>query len=531
MSNQKIITPLLEVADLSIRIEGSHSPVVSEVSFAMQKGQCLGLVGESGSGKTLTALATVQLLPEAVMVSLKSTINFYGENLLNYSEKQMHRIRGKKIAMIFQDAMSAFNPVLTIGRQILETLHLHTGYSRRIARQQALALLGEVGITDPARCLRSYAHELSGGMRQRAMIAMALCGDPDLLIADEPTTALDVGLQMQILMLLKKLSQDRKMAILFISHDLKIVANLADEIVVLEKGRLVESGSKQIFFSDAQQPYSRKLLNAILPITARRLPVAQPVDLLKVENLTVSFPQRKKLFKKRDDLLAVNDVSFTIAKGETFALVGESGSGKTTIAKALVGLLPFAKGHAYFERGDLLNFHGKKLRHNVQIIFQDPYSALNPRMLMADSLTEGLRAQKPSLSQRQLAAQADRFLELVELPLSAKLRYPHEFSGGERQRLCLARALMLEPAVLILDEPTSALDVSIQKQVLVLLEKLQSELGISYLLITHDLGVVAYLAHRMAVMYRGRFVELGATADILSNPQSSYTQRLLACSR
>lgn len=511
--------PLLTVNHLSMQIAGVSSPVVSDVSFTMQQGQCLGLVGESGSGKTLTALATVQLLPEAVMVSYQSEIHFCGENLLNFSERQMHRVRGKQIAMIFQDAMSAFNPVLTIGKQILETLRLHTDYHRRAARQQALALLNEVGIIDPELCLQSYPHELSGGMRQRAMIAMALCGNPDLLIADEPTTALDVTLQMQILNLLKKLSQERQMAILFISHDLKIVANLADEIVVLEKGRLVEAGSKQFFFSEAKQPYSRKLLNAILPITARKLPLAQPTELLKVENLAVFFRIRKQLFNKPVYFPAVNDVSFTIAQGETFALVGESGSGKTTIARALVGLLPFAKGHVYFSG------------HNLQLIFQDPYAAFNPRMLIVDSLVEGLHAQNPSISRRKLAAAADHFLKLVELPLSAKSRYPHEFSGGERQRLCLARALMVEPTLLILDEPTSALDVSIQKQVLVLLEKLQAELGISYLLITHDLGVVAYLAHRTAVMHRGRLIEIGATADILSAPQSSYTQRLLASSR
>ena len=526
--------PLLSVANLSMKIAGHNLIVVENVSFTVHSGQCLGIVGESGSGKTLTALATVQLLPEAVRVSWKSEINFCGENLLNYSERRMRRIRGNKIAMIFQDAMSAFNPVVTIGKQILEVLHLHSSTHRSEARRQALTLLNEVGITDAERCLHAYPHELSGGMRQRAMIAMALCGNPKLLIADEPTTALDVTLQMQILLLLKKLSQQRQMAVLFISHDLKIVANLADEIVVLEKGRLVEAAPKQIFFAAAKQPYSHKLLNAILPIEARKTPLSQPVELLKVENLKVFFPGRKQFFKKRAYVKAVDDVSFTIAKAETFALVGESGSGKTTIARALVGLLPLAKGHAYFNQNDLLNLHSRalhSLRRHIQIIFQDPYAALNPRMLIIDSLVEGLRAQHPGISKSKCQRQADRFLELVELPLSAKLRYPHEFSGGERQRLCLARALMLEPALLILDEPTSALDVSIQKQVLELLAKLQSELGLSYLLITHDLGVVAYLAHRVAVMHQGRLVEIGATADILSSPQNEYTQHLLASSQ
>jgi peptide/nickel transport system ATP-binding protein len=526
------MTALLDVRKLSLQIDGSRQRVVDDVSFIVHKSQCLGIAGESGSGKTLTALTTVQLLPTAVRVSSQSVINFCGENILNYSESQMRKVRGKKIGMIFQDAMSAFNPVFSVGQQITEVLQLHKHTNHRNSLQAAAILLNEVGINDPVRCLQAYPHELSGGMRQRAMIAMALCGDPELLIADEPTTALDATLQAQILGLLTQLSRQRQMAILFISHDLKIMAKLADDIVVLQKGRLVEKGSRQEFFTHARDPYSQKLLNAVLPAQARKNPVEKSSELLKVENLRVYFPIRKGIFRRVvDHVKAVDDISFTILKGETFALVGESGCGKTTTAKALIRLLPITSGFIYLDGASLTGLSRKLMirqRRHIQIIFQDPYSALNPRMLIADSLVEGLRAQSKAVSRKKYLEEADRLLQLVELPTAAKWRYPHEFSGGERQRLCLARALALHPQLLILDEPTSALDVSIQKQMLMLLEKLQEELGVSYLLITHDLGVVAYLAHRVGVMHQGKIVESGPTREVLSHPQTKYTQRLLS---
>ena len=522
--------PLLDIRHLSVKIAGSVQPVVDDLSFSVDKGQCLGLVGESGSGKTLTALATVQLLPVAARISTASEIQFLGKDILNYSERRMRRIRGKKIGMIFQDAMSAFNPVLSIGEQLTEILRLHLNLKHNPAKQRALALLAETGIADPPRCLQSYPFELSGGMRQRAMIAMALAADPELLIADEPTTALDVALQAQILGLLRELSQQRQMAVLFISHDLKVVSRLADEIVVLQKGRKVEQGARQTFFTQAQHPYSQKLLNAILPAQARKQPLAEAPEILTITHLHVYFPIRKGIFRRVvGQVKAVDGVDFSIGAGETFALVGESGCGKTTTAKAIVRLLPVTEGHIYLNNSELTALSGSALRRQrkaLQIIFQDPYSALDPRMLIVDSLIEGMRAQTRFISQKKSLAAVDRLLQLVELPLSAKSRYPHEFSGGERQRLCLARALALEPQLLILDEPTSALDVSIQKQVLMLLEKLQDELGISYLLITHDLGVVAYLAHRVAVMHQGKIVETGSTEAILTNPKNKYTQRL-----
>ncbi len=526
------MTILLDVKKLSLQIDGSRQRVVNDVSFTVHKSQCLGIAGESGSGKTLTALAITQLLPAAVRVSTQSAIHFCGKDILNYSESQMRKIRGKKIGMIFQDAMSAFNPVFSVGQQITEVLQLHKKMNHRNSLQAAERLLNEVGITDPVRCLQAYPHELSGGMRQRAMIAMALSNDPELLIADEPTTALDVSLQAQILGLLTELSRQRQMAVLFISHDLKIMAKLADEIVVLQKGCLVEKGSRQEFFSHARNPYSQKLLNAVLPAQARKNPVENSVKLLKVENLRVYFPIRKGIFRRVVDYVkAVDDISFNILKGETFALVGESGCGKTTTAKALIRLLPVTSGLISLDGVSLTGLSRKLMirqRRNIQIIFQDPYSALNPRMLIADSLVEGLRAQNKAVPRKKYLEEADRLLRLVELPTAAKWRYPHEFSGGERQRLCLARALALQPQLLILDEPTSALDVSIQKQMLMLLEKLQDELGVSYLLITHDIGVVAYLAHRVGVMHRGKIVESGPTIEVLSHPQTHYTQRLLS---
>ena len=522
-------TPLLEVCGLSIAL--GNRLVVEEVSFCLKKGQCLGLVGESGSGKTLTALSTIQLLPEAARVSINSQVKFAGENLLNYSERKMRKIRGKSIGLIFQDALAAFNPVLTIGRQIEEVLKIHRGISGKRAHQRSLMLLDDVGITDPLRCLQAYPHELSGGMRQRSMIAMALAGNPQLLIADEPTTALDVTLQAQILMLLRKISQKYQMTILLISHDLNSVAQLADEIVVLQKGRRVECASTDNFFHHAQQAYSQKLLDAVLPVEVRHQPLADTDSLLIVSNLSVFFPIRKGFFRRVvGEVKAVEGVNFSIAPGETFALVGESGCGKTTTARAIARLLPTTSGQVCLGQVDLTHLSGKKLRQqrrDIQIIFQDPYSALNPRMLIADSLIEGLRAQNSRISRQQCRSTVDRLLQLVELPSSAKSRYPHEFSGGERQRLCLARALALEPRLLILDEPTSALDASIQKQVLVLLEKLQKELGLAYLLITHDLRVVAYLAHRMAVMHQGRIVESGSVAQLFKAPQNEYTKVLL----
>lgn len=526
-------SPLLTIENLTIAIDATNKPVVDHLNFSIYKGQCLGLVGESGSGKSLTALSIIQLLPQKARISLNSQNILNGKNLLDYSEHQMRQVRGKIIGTIFQDAMSAFNPVLTIGQQLIEVIRLHQGFSFRSAQKRALTLLTEVGIDDEDRCLHSYPHQLSGGMRQRAMIAMALCGNPELLIADEPTTALDVTIQKQILMLLRQLTKNRQMTILFISHDLGIVGQLADEIVVLRKGLKVEQASRDIFFHHPQNNYSKKLLNAILAPIARKCPLSSENTLLRVENLKVYFPIKKGVFHRTQGYIkSVDDISFEILSGETFALIGESGCGKTTTAKAIIRLIKITNGHVIFSGTDLAYLSNSALRQqraDLQIIFQDPYSSLNPRMLIVDSLLEGIFAQNKAVSRRAGLAIIDKLLAQVELSYySVKWRYPHEFSGGERQRLCLARALALKPKLLILDEPTSSLDVSIQKQMLALLEKLQNEMGLSYLLITHDLGVVAYLAHRMAVMQHGKIVESGPTAEILKNPRHDYTKKLLS---
>ncbi len=526
------MSPLLSIQNLTIIIGNSTHRVLDQLNFIVKKGQCLGLVGESGSGKSLTALSTLQLLPRMAKVSQYSQITLSGENLLDYSERRMRQIRGGKIGIIFQDAMAAFNPVLTIGEQLIESICLHRTLNRRIAQGYAEQLLAEVGIKNPDYCFHSYPHQLSGGMRQRAMIAMSLTGEPELLIADEPTTALDVTLQVQILTLLAQLKQDRQMGLLFISHDLSIVAKLADEIVVLEKGKKIEENLRRNFFHHPSQPYSQKLLQAILPHQARRKDAPSSAGFLKVDNLRIYFPIRKGLFKRVVGYIkAVDGISFTIAKGETFALVGESGCGKTTTARGIIRLLPIHSGHIIFNGLDLAALSARSLRKqrtNLQIIFQDPYTALDPRRLVGDSLTEGLLEQKKQWVSSQYV---DSLLEQVELSAQIKWRYPHELSGGERQRLCIARALALKPQLLILDEPTSALDVSIQKQILMLLEKLQTQLNLSYLLITHDLGVVAYLAHRVAVMQHGLIVEQGDTAMILQNPQHPYTQRLVGSAK
>ena len=505
---------------------------VDDVSFSIQKGQSLSLVGESGSGKSLTALAMMQLLPHTARVASKSQVLFNGRDLLTVPEKKMRQIRGRHLGMIFQDAMSAFNPVLTIGQQLHEVVNLHHSLKRQAARQHVLNLLEEVGIHDPDFCYRAYPHELSGGMRQRAMIAMALCGDPSLIIADEPTTALDVTIQAQVLDLLLKLKKTKNVSLLFISHDLAVVSKLADEIVVLKNGAIVEQAVARRFFQHPQQQYSKDLLAAIPQNHVQHEPAQGTPALLTVENLQVYFPIRKGILKRTvGHVKAVDNISFNLPMGQTMALVGESGSGKTTTGKAILRLLPVTAGNVRFAQNNLTTLANKAvrpLRANMQFIFQDPYASLNPRMLVVDCIAEGLLALKKCRSRKAATAKIDQLLEQVDLPLDAKWRYPHEFSGGQRQRICIARALALEPQLLILDEPTSALDVSIQMQILKLLQRLQQDLNLSYLLITHNLSVVAYMAHTVAVMYRGKIVEQGATKALLTNPQHDYTKQLLA---
>jgi len=520
---------ILEIKNLTVRFS-KNQPAVDHLNLSLHKGECLGLVGESGSGKSMAMLAAMQLLPNTAYVSTESQIFFHGKDILTLSEQKMRRIRGLRIGMIFQDAMSAFNPVFTIGEQLLEILSRHT--TKKSAKRNAYQLLEEVGIKAYKRTFRAYPHQLSGGMRQRAMIAMALAGDPEVIIADEPTTALDVTIQAQVIELLKSLQKTRETSLFFIGHDLAVVSQLADRIAVMRHGSKIEEATANDFFKNPKEAYSKQLIAAIPNKTARHESGDTEKALLRVTDLKVYFPIKKGLLKRTVGYTkAVDGISFDLAFGKTFALVGESGSGKTTAAKAILQLLRQTQGRIELDEKDLSSASRKnirQLRHDMQIIFQDPYASLNPRMMIFNCIAEGLIAQKKINSRKQAIAKVDAALIKVELDPEMKWRYPHEFSGGQRQRICIARALVLEPKLLILDEPTSALDVSIQMQVLKLLEKLQQELQLTYLLITHNLSVVAYLAHTTAVMYQGKIVEQAPTKEILESPTHNYTKQLIA---
>ncbi|MDF1760109.1 MAG: ABC transporter ATP-binding protein [Coxiellaceae bacterium] len=515
------MTALLQVKDLSVAftIDGQKQTVVNQLNYTLDAGQCVALVGESGSGKTLSALALLQLLPPAAVVSQQAEVLFENKDLLTLSEQRMRYVRGGKIAMIFQDALAALNPVFTIGQQMDEVIRLHQKHAAKQRQQKALGLLQEVGIDDAKRCYQSYPHQLSGGMRQRAMIAMALACEPAILIADEPCTALDVTIQAQVMALLKQLKDKHDLSLLFISHDLAVVKQIADEVIVMQQGNCVERADAKTFYQSPQHDYTKKLLRSIPSMQSRQEAIASDNTLLQVANLKTYFPIKKGLLRRTvGHVKAVDDISFDLNAGQTLAVVGESGSGKTTMAKTVV---------------DLIKPTGGRIRCDVeadqiQMIFQDPYGSLNPRMMVLDSLMEGLRIRGKAGSYQHQQQLADELLQQVGLLPEHKSRYPHQFSGGQRQRICIARALALQPKLLILDEPTSALDVSVQMQILQLLQDLQQRLGVSYLLITHNLGVVAYLAHWIAVMYHGGIVESGPTADVLTKPQQAYTQRLLA---
>ena len=526
------MTTRLEIQNLSVAFprEGALRPVVDQVSFSLSSGECLALVGESGSGKSVTALATLRLLsPQARVMTGSVALN--GEDLLDLPEYRMDAVRGRRIGMVFQDPMSALNPVMTIGDQLLEALrNLNPAEGRR----EALDLLDQVGLPDPHRQFSAYPHQLSGGMRQRVLIAQALAGNPDILIADEPTTALDVLLQAQIMRLLDRLRRERGMALWLITHDLAAVQDVADRILVMRHGRIVEGAGPE-FFEGPQTPYGRELLEAIPKLSACLPPKAPrnaPKDaelLLRVRALSVGYPREKRLFSRESALTPiVKGVDLELASGETLALVGGSGCGKTTLARGLLGLATLGSGAVEW-CGQRLSIRGGRLEHpsGIQVVFQDPFAAMNPRMIVSSLLEEGLMARHPELSLGERRERISESLVAVGLDDQVLDRYPHEFSGGQRQRLCIARSLVLRPKLLILDEPTSALDVTVQAQVLSLLEKLRDQLGLSYLFITHDLGVVARTADRMAVMHQGEIVEMGKTRDILTNPRQAVTRELL----
>ncbi|WP_018904986.1 dipeptide ABC transporter ATP-binding protein [Variovorax paradoxus] len=539
MSQIKHLQPLLDVKELRVAFGGKE--VVHGIDFRIAAGEKLALVGESGSGKTVTALSLLRLAQNADVAGAATLFGSAdapsGRDLLSIPERELRGIRGKEIAMIFQEPMTALNALYTVGDQIAEVLELHEGLSARAAQAAAVQLLADTGIPEPARRARAFPHQLSGGQRQRAMIAMALACKPRLLLADEPTTALDVTVRAQILELLADLQRKHGMAVLLITHDLNLVRRFADRIAVMEDGHVVEQGAVAAVFEAPQHAYTRKLIDSHPERDVIAVPAgagARPV--LEATGLCVSYPVPRPGFAgwfRKGEFIAVQNADFRIAPGETLGVVGESGSGKSTLALAALGLLKHqgalkvdGKGWAVDRSSDLA------LRRVMQVVFQDPFSSLSPRMTVEQIVGEGLRVHAPELDTAQrraraLAALADVGLGEAQFP-SLLDRYPHEFSGGQRQRLAIARALIVDPQLLVLDEPTSALDVTIQKQVLGLLQRLQRERGLSYLLITHDVEVIRAMAHQVIVMKDGAILEAGAVERVLDAPEHPYTKKLVA---
>ncbi len=599
--------PLMQISNLKTWLDSGGLPVraVDGLSLTLERGETFALLGESGCGKSMTALSIMRLLPDVGRI-VSGEIMLDGQNLLQLPEIAMRTVRGRRVAMIFQEPALSLNPVLTVGEQIAEVLYRHSNLRGNEAKKRIMELLDAVGIPDAARRYREYPFQLSGGMKQRVMIASALAGEPDLLIADEPTTALDVTIQAQVLDLIRDLQKRTGMAILLITHDLGVVSQMAHRVAVMYAGQIVETAPAQKFFAHPAHPYSRKLF-ASLPNAGKRTgrlavikgtvpplnrefqgcrfaercdfawdkcreidpewstasrghvvrchlysegkaqavaasaaevavsrasPAVEPADLLNVSDLKVYFPVHKGLFKRVAGYVkAVDGVTLEIKKGRTLALVGESGCGKTTVGKGVLQLVPVTSGSVRYNGIDLTRLGRSELRarrSEFQIIFQDPYSSLNPRMRVSDIIEEGMTALAIATSAEERARRVDMLLEQVGLPTEMKQRYPHEFSGGQRQRISIARALAVNPKLIICDEPTSALDVSVQAQILNLLKELQDKLGLAYLFITHNISVVEYLAHEVAVMYLGRIVETGRMEEVLNHPRHPYTRALLS---
>ncbi|MFX0545037.1 ABC transporter ATP-binding protein [Roseovarius sp. S1116L3] len=522
---------LLTVENLTIsfRQDGVLAKAVHGVNFTVDRGETVALVGESGSGKSVTALSTVSLLGEAAVVG--GSVRYDGQELIGAPAKVLRRVRGNDISFIFQEPMTSLNPLHTLEKQLGESLALHQGLTGAEARARIIELLTEVGIRDAESRLGAYPHQLSGGQRQRVMIAMALANKPDILIADEPTTALDVTIQAQILELLAEL-KSRDMGLLFITHDLGIVRRIADKVCVMKDGIIVEAGPTAEVFGNPQHAYTRKLLGA--QPSGRPGPVAEDAPVVaEAENLRVWFPIQKGFLKKTVGYVkAVNDASLSVRAGETLGLVGESGSGKTTLALAMMRLIG-SEGRITFCGEDVNGWNTRQLRRrraDMQIVFQDPFGSLSPRMTCAEIIAEGLGVHghpdgpAGKVSQRDLVAQ---MLDEVELPRDAMDRYPHEFSGGQRQRIAIARAMILRPKLLVLDEPTSALDMTVQVQIVDLLRRLQQKYGLAYLFISHDLAVVRAMSHKIMVMKQGDVIEAGSAEDLFERPQTPYAQALL----
>src|SRR5712672_944298 len=520
--------PLLDVRDLSVAFGSTLA--VDHVSFSVKRGECVALVGESGSGKSVSALSVLRLLPYPTASHPSGTIHFKGRELLNATEREMREIRGNDISIIFQEPMTSLNPLHTIEAQIGEILSLHNGISGSMARARTLELLTQVGIADPQTRLQSYPHQLSGGQRQRVMIAMALANEPDLLIADEPTTALDVTVQAQILALLAEIRQRLGMSLLFITHDLGIVRRIADVVCVMNSGKIVEQGPVEQVFTAPKHAYTRDLL-AAEPKPDPAPPRPNEPVVMSADNLKVWFPVKRGLLRRTvDHIRAVDGVSLAVRKGETLGVVGESGSGKTTLGLALLRLIS-SIGPIVFLGNNIQGLRFKAMlpfRRDMQIVFQDPFGALSPRMSVGDIVAEGLSVHQPGLSEREREIRVIKALRDVGMDPATRFRYPHEFSGGQRQRISVARAVVLEPNFVVLDEPTSALDMLFQAHMVDLLRELQRKRDLTYMFISHDLRVVASLASHLIVMRHGKVVEEGPASELFKNPKTDYTRALFA---
>ncbi|MBB3390884.1 peptide/nickel transport system ATP-binding protein [Rhizobium sp. BK275] len=526
-------SPVIDARNIGVNFKVEHGTVeaVKDISFQLYRGETIAIVGESGSGKSVTARTVMGLLSKRAVISPRSSVEYDGNNILKFSEKARRKLRGDRISMIFQEPMSSLNPIYTIGSQIVEAIRVHRKMSRRQADAKALELLKQVQIPDPEARLRQYPHQLSGGQRQRVMIAMALANDPDVLIADEPTTALDVTVQAQILNLIRNLQTELRMAVILITHDLTVVRKFSDYVYVMQHGEMREHNITEQLFANPQHPYTKHLLASEPRGQANPLPEGSDI-ILDARGVRVSFMLRHGGFFRPElrELVAVDSLNLTLRRHETLGLVGESGSGKTTFGQAILRLNDTDNGEIYFDRRPI---HGKSraemrpLRSRMQIVFQDPFSSLNPRMTIGQIIEEGLVVNKLGATKGERLDRVREALVSAGMPGNILSRFPHEFSGGQRQRIAIARAIALEPEFILLDEPTSALDLSVQAQIIELLRKLQDERGLSYLFISHDLKVVRALCHRVIVMQHGKIMEEGPVNEVLSNPKTPYTERLV----
>ncbi|BCL73485.1 ABC transporter ATP-binding protein [Vibrio nigripulchritudo] len=527
-------SPILTVRDLSVTFTTNDGPVyaVKNVNFDLKKGETLAIVGESGSGKSVSTNAVMRLLPDNSIIPPSANIQFEGKSILELSEKEMQAIRGDRIGMIFQEPMTSLNPYMRVGIQVAEALMCHRKVTRSQAKERVLELFNLVHLPNPETAYTKYPHEFSGGQLQRIMIAMALMNEPDILIADEPTTALDVTVQAEVLNLIKEIQEKMGMAILFITHDLGVVKHFADRVIVMCKGDVVEEGQTAELFKNPTEDYTKMLINSI-PHGSKDPVADDAVNLLKADDIRVKFLIKSHFIQSRNQYFeAVKGISLELKQGETLGIVGESGSGKSTLGRALIGLLP-SEGKIAYRGRDLSTLTEKEkfeLKKDVQMVFQDPYGSLSPRMTVGDIITEALTVHQPQLSRAERMDRARKALEEVRLDPHSINRYPHEFSGGQRQRIAIARALILEPSFILLDEPTSALDRSVQLTVIDLLKDLQKKHNIGFLFISHDLSVVKALSDRVMVMQKGVVMEEGTAEEIFNNPKNEYTQKLIDAS-